>query len=362
MALSQGFSTAPTTTLPEEIKKRGAQRPTLLIVDDEPLITESLKGLFRRTYQVLTASSADQALEILRETDVEVIISDQCMPQKTGAEFLAEARLINADAVRVLLTGHADILAVIQAVNEGKIFFYLTKPWHSKELEAVIGKAMEHSLLMRDKRRLIEELRQMNVELEARVRERTQQLEERASELEKANQLISQMAFVDTLTGVANRRKLDETLAREVDRGARLNEPLTVILADIDHFKAVNDNFGHSMGDKVLQSIAQTLVAQVRQYDLVARYGGEEFLILMPGVQLNDGKAVAERFRRAISGMMIEGFPHQVTSSFGVATLLPGQPANRLFERVDQALYRAKEQGRNCVEVDPHEFEMEVPS
>lgn len=336
-----------------------ARLPTLLVVDDELEITTSLAHLFRRNYHVVTATSADEALTILKQQDVSVIVSDQRMPEKSGSELLAEARLMNSDVVRIILTGYADIEAVIQAVNEGQIFFYLTKPWRSNELQAVIGKAMQHNLLLRDNRRLVEELRQMNAELEERVKERTLQLEQRALELEEANRVISELAYLDTLTNVANRRSLNETLVREVDRGARLQLPLTVILADVDHFKQVNDTFGHAMGDKVLQAIAQTLVNQVRQYDLVARYGGEEFLVLMPGVALQDGQTVAERFRAAISTMIIDEFPRQVTASFGVASLLPGQAVNSLFDRVDKALYRAKENGRNRVELDIND-EMEA--
>lgn len=161
------------------------------------------------------------------------------------------------------------------------------------------------------------------------------------------------------MTNVANRRSLNEILVREVDRGARLDLPITVILADVDHFKQVNDTFGHAMGDKVLHAIAQTLVTQVRQYDLVARYGGEEFLVLLPGVALQDGRTAAERFRVAISKITMAEFPQQVTASFGVASLLPGQAVNTLFDRVDKALYRAKENGRNRVEVDIND-EMEA--
>lgn len=350
MALSKGFSAPISEKIDAAVTVM--QLPILLFVDDEQEIAASLADLFRRDYHVMTATSADEALAIMKQQDVSVIVSDQRMPEKTGAELLAEANLINADVVRILLTGYADIEAVIEAVNKGQIFFYLTKPWRSDELEAVIGKAMEHNLLLRDKRRLIEELRQINAELEERVKERTLQLEQRALELEEANRKISELAYLDPLTNVANRRSLNETLAREVERGVRLGLSLTVVLADVDHFKRVNDTFGHTMGDKVLQAIACTLLAQVRQYDLVARYGGEEFLILMPGSTLHDGELAAERFRAAVSAMSIDEFPQQVTASFGVASLLPGQPERALFDRVDKALYRAKENGRNRVELD----------
>lgn len=351
MVLSKGFSNQ-TGLLHSGLKSQTADLPTLLVVDDEQEITAALFDQFHRNYHVVIASSANEALATLKQQVVSVIVADQRMPGKTGSELLSEACLINPDAVRILLTGYADIEAVIEAVNDGKIYFYLTKPWNNKEMEAIIAKAMEYSFLLRDNRRLVEELRRVNAELEGRVKERTAQLEQRALELEKANQKISEMAYLDPLTGVANRRSLDETMAREIERVDRLGLPLTVILLDVDHFKSINDTFGHAMGDKVLQSIASKISDLIRPYDLIARYGGEEFLIMMPGVSIKDGGLAADRFRVAISAITIEGISRRVTASFGVATLLPGHPAYKLFERADTALYRAKQNGRNCVELD----------
>lgn len=350
MALSKGFSTS--AGLQTASKDGSAGLPILLVVDDEKQITASLADQFRHSYRVVTTASADEALVVLKQQEVSVIVADQRMPGKTGSELLAEACRIDPDVVRILLTGYADLESVIQAVNEGRIYFYLTKPWRNSEMESIVAKAMEHNVLQRDNRRLLQELRRMNAELEARVKERTLQLEQRALELEAANRRISELVYLDPLTGVANRRSLDETLVREAERGARLGLPLTAIMLDVDHFKAVNDTFGHAMGDKVLQAIAKTISSRVRPYDLPARYGGEEFLILLPAVSLMDGGGFAERFRVAVSEMTLAGFPGKITASFGVATLLPGRPWQTLFERADRALYRAKQNGRNRVELD----------
>ncbi len=350
MGLSKGFSSA--VAAPSAVNAEVARQPVLLVVDDEREITTSLADQFRRDYQVVTAASAEEALTLLQSHDISVIVADQRMPGKTGSELLAEVCLIDADVVRIILTGYADIDAVIQAVNQGQIFFYLTKPWRGQELEAVIGKAMEHNRLLRDNRRLVEDLRRINNELEARVKERTLQLEERARDLEAANRTISDLAYLDALTGVANRRSLDETLVREAERVTRLGLPLTVVLLDVDHFKSVNDTFGHAVGDKVLQVMAATVASQARPYDLVARYGGEEFLVMMPGATLKNGGVAAERFRAAIAALDIEGISRKLTASFGVASLTPGDQSATLFERADQALYRAKKYGRNRVELD----------
>lgn len=348
MALSKGFSISRRPHI--TTRTEAAALPILLIVDDEKEITTTLADQFRRDYCVKVAGCADEALTILKRHDVSVIVSDQRMPEKSGSELLAEACLINPDAVRILLTGYADLDAVVQAVNEGKIFFYLTKPWNTKEIETIVAKAVEHNLLLRDNRRLVEELRRTNAELEERVKERTRQLEERAMELEEANRKISNLVYLDPLTGVANRRSLDATLAREIERVSRLGLPLTIIILDVDHFKAVNDTFGHAVGDKVLQAIGATLSGLLRPYDLVARYGGEEFLIMMPGTTLKNGALAAERFRAAVSEIAIEGLSRQITASFGVATLLPGYPSDSLVERADKAMYLAKQKGRNRVE------------
>lgn len=141
------------------------RRHTLLIVDDEPDVLESLRHLFHRTYRVLTAEAGVPALEILAREDVQVILSDQRMPAMSGDAFLARARHVKPDAVRMLFTGYADIQAVINAVNEGRIFRYILKPWDPAELEGVIRQAIEQYELLADRRRLIEQLQQANAQL-----------------------------------------------------------------------------------------------------------------------------------------------------------------------------------------------------
>lgn len=349
MGLSKGFSAE---AKPQAAVGDPFPLPTLLVVDDEREITHSLADQFRKSFRVLTATSAAEAELLLLNHDVSVLVSDQRMPDKTGVALLADASRMNPDIVRILMTGYADIDAVIQSVNEGRIFFYLTKPWRHDELTIVLTKALEHSTLLRERRRLIEDLRLANVELEQRVQERTHQLEERNHDLEAANRRISEMMNTDALTGVANRRCLDETLAKEVSRCSRLELPLTVLLADVDHFKSVNDQFGHAMGDRVLQVIARSLGERSRPYDLVARYGGEEFLVIMPGATAEGGVQAAERYREGIGGQVLEGLGRPVTASFGVAALRPGESPSALVARADKALYGAKQNGRNRVVCD----------
>jgi len=162
----------------------------------------------------------------------------------------------------------------------------------------------------------------------------------------------------DALTGLANRRAFEVALEREVDRVARSGEPALLLTADIDHFKTVNDQWGHAAGDQVLKAVATALLDSVRPMDLVARVGGEEFAIILPNCPTAFGEAVAERVRRRVEHMPVAIGPSQqiaVSVSIGGAFApqwVRSSPALWL-ERADQQLYRAKAQGRNLVRLEP---------
>ncbi len=141
------------------------RRQTLLIVDDEVDVLESLRHQFHRTYRVLTSTSGAEAIELLENNDVEVILSDQRMPGMSGDVLLRKARELKPDTIRMLFTGYADIQAVINAVNEGHIFRYILKPWDSAELEGIIRQGIEQYELLAERRRLIAELQEANARL-----------------------------------------------------------------------------------------------------------------------------------------------------------------------------------------------------
>jgi diguanylate cyclase (GGDEF)-like protein len=183
-------------------------------------------------------------------------------------------------------------------------------------------------------------------------------VEERTRELAEANARLERLSSQDGLTGVANRRRFDEALDLEWRRAARAESPLSLVMLDLDHFKAFNDTNGHVAGDERLRQVAQALVpAAGRAGELVARYGGEEFAVLLPGTSLEDAAAFAERLRAGVERL---GLGHNaspvsrvVTVTAGVATTLPrehGSPAT-LVAAADGALYRAKREGRNRVVV-----------
>lgn len=171
--------------------------------------------------------------------------------------------------------------------------------------------------------------------------------------LHRQKEAAEALARTDPLTGLANRRAFDEAARLEVQRALRYGTPLALVLADLDHFKSINDGFGHHSGDEVLRQCARILSATVRHVDVVGRWGGEEFVILMPDTGLEEAVQAAERFRQAIAGTPVPLGERscQCTASFGVAALQRGMPdLDDLLSRADAALYRAKERGRNRVE------------
>jgi signal transduction histidine kinase len=180
-----------------------ARRHTLLVVDDEVDVLESLRHLFHRSYRVLTASSGDEALQLLNKNDVHLILSDQRMPGMSGDVFLSHARRLKPDAIRILFTGYADIQAVINAVNEGNIFRYILKPWDAVELEGVIRQAAEQYDLLAERKRLLAELQTANLQL----KRANQQLEE-ASQLKSAFIEVASHEFNTPITLVLGHSEL----------------------------------------------------------------------------------------------------------------------------------------------------------
>jgi diguanylate cyclase (GGDEF)-like protein len=169
-------------------------------------------------------------------------------------------------------------------------------------------------------------------------------------ELQEANATIERLARIDSLTGLVNRRTLDATLQREAARAERRGEWLSVIAADLDNFKFINDQCGHKAGDQVLMNAATVFGFQMRSYDLAARYGGDEFLLLLPGTSTDAAISVAERIRGNIAQIEVPTAARQITVSLGVASWSQGDTTDSLLARADAALYAAKRSGGNRVE------------
>ena len=160
---------------------------------------------------------------------------------------------------------------------------------------------------------------------------------------------IVETSLTDALTGLGNRRRLDEALAMEISRVRRVGGSLSAIMSDIDHFKRVNDEYGHGGGDRVLERFGALLKQNTRPTDIVARFGGEEFFVLMPHTGLAQAASKAEQLRIALESELIAPLTRPVTSSFGAAELFSGEDAKSFLGRVDAALYEAKKSGRNRV-------------
>src|SRR5439155_6302983 len=172
----------------------------------------------------------------------------------------------------------------------------------------------------------------------------------------RLHRIVERQALVDGLTGLANRRQCEETLASELARVERFGGALALVVADLDWFKDVNDRYGHPSGDAVLREFAALLQESVRDVDLAGRWGGEEFLLILPGTDLSGGAQVADRIRLALAGRIVlsaDGTPIPVTASFGVAGTPPATTAAELFSAADAALYEAKRNGKNRVESAP---------
>jgi two-component system cell cycle response regulator len=291
----------------------------ILIVEDEAISRRLLEYTLRRWgYDVVVTSDGREAWEVLQSPDSpSLVISDWMMPDIDGLELCNRIRKSERAVYTylIILTGKGRKEDVIKGLEAGADD-YLIKPFDKDELRSRI------------------------------------QIGERIINLERR---ILQLANTDSLTGLLNRRAFLEKMQIEVDRAIREDNPLSLIITDLDHFKKINDQHGHLTGDLVLQQFAQQLSANSRQYDLLGRYGGEEFAICFPGVDAQNVALIAERMRKTLENMRIcTGDPShdiQITASFGAATLNreSRETLNALFARADDALYRAKRDGRNRV-------------
>ncbi len=201
-------------------------------------------------------------------------------------------------------------------------------------------------------------LQRHQAELEQRVTLRTaelqasnSQLQNEIAERERMALLLEETARTDFLTKLINRRAMAQRLQNEVARIERAGGDFSLVLVDIDHFKHINDQFGHDIGDEVLKALSRAFEASVREQDVVSRWGGEEFLILLPNTGQDDAVEQAERLRALLDGdqLAIDRYPHRVTASFGVSQYHPGQSVESVLKQADVALYQAKAQGRNRV-------------
>lgn len=319
-------------------------RANILIVDDKPenlLVLESL--LDNLDCNIFKATSGNEALSLMLDYDFALVLLDVQMPEMDGFET---AELMRGSE----MTRYIPIIFVTAISKEKKCIFkgyevgavdYLFKPIEPMVLQSKVRVFLE----LYNQKKLIQEQKAL---LEIKIKE--------LLELKKANFLLENLSLIDGLTGISNRRSFDEYIKRCWKSSIRTGKPLSLIMADIDDFKAYNDNYGHLQGDDCLVRVARTMASSVkRPTDFVARYGGEEFAAVLPETDSEGAMIVAEEIRDNIENLRLKHEHSQaasyVTVSLGIATTYPKKTDSieEFINSADRALYSAKQNGRNMV-------------
>ena len=332
-----------------------APKCSLLIVDDEPYILPTLKALLAADYEVSTADCAESARAVFARQPVDLILTDQKMPRQTGIQLLEWVRANHPRTVRLLMSGYAELEDAVDAINRGQVYHYLLKPWRTEELLQILRNAAEKCSLERNRDQLLEQLRQLNAELEQRVGERTQALQEANQKLEQRARELERLALTDPLTGLFNRRAMEELARFELKRHARYPSPLTIGLIDIDRFKEINTRYLLPGGDEALKGLARILTNALREVDSVGSIGGDEFLIIARETNEEGAKHLAERIRATVAATPIPYRNHtirmSVSVSFAVAEGEAPAEFDIMYRLAAGAIRDAKDKGRNCFAV-----------
>ena len=312
-------------------KDAAAQDLQVLVVDDSPvyrkLVEHALEG---NPYSPMFAKSGREALELFGRYLPAIVITDWMMPDLSGLDLCQRLR---ADAHRgytyiILLTSIAEKDNVVKGLAAGADD-YLTKPFDPGELLARIGVG----------RRIIDLHRQIDAK----------------------NRLLEDLAHTDPLTGLPNRRAIEDWAARQLRGAARHGFPYWVVLADLDSFKSINDTYGHVSGDTLLQKFAEILKTVIRSSDICGRLGGDEFLLVITHVEAGSIIKTVERFREKLAEKQFEIGNEKVsiTASFGIAGFSGKEILDftTLVRRADKALYAAKRDGRNLIRIEPEKAE-----
>jgi two-component system cell cycle response regulator len=300
---------------------------TVLIIDDSETVRQRVQQVLLGSHVATTVLFAKDGLEgfkMLLNNRIDLVLCDVVMPGIDGFKFLSlkKARTELLEVPVIMLAGTAgDVHAKVRGLESGASD-YLTKPFDDEELVA-----------------------RCKVHLKIKALQ---------DELREKNQRLEELSNTDGLTRVVNRRHLMELLDLEFTRARRYNSTLSFIMVDIDHFKNINDHYGHQVGDQALMAVALVLRQDLRRNDVVGRYGGEEFSLLLPETSADGARVVAERYRKRIeeNRLSAEGDTVSLTASFGVAEVATDmKDIDALVRRADAAMYQAKHQGRNRVVV-----------
>jgi diguanylate cyclase (GGDEF)-like protein len=317
----------------------------ILYIDDEPHNLEAFsRAFFDADFvdEIYVADSPEKGLRLLESKEVSAIVTDQRMPSMTGTEFLARVIERHPDPVRLILTGYTDVKDIMDAINRGHVYYFVTKPWDAEELKITLRRALEHYDTVQELKQKNRELANAYANLEGSHREQVR---------------LYEMVITDEKTGVRNYHYFRIRLGEEFERARRYGKDLALLMIDIDDFKHVNDEHGHLVGDAALKEIAMQLVEGQRSVDVVARYGGEEFALILPETGLAGAQAIAERLRARVASHPFAasgGKPIELTISCGVSAYPHPDLTTKeeLIQRADRALYRAKGNGKNRVIAD----------
>jgi two-component system cell cycle response regulator len=303
----------------------GEQQVKVLVADDSVVSRKLVEHtLSEKQYSLVFAKSGREAVELFAEHQPALVIVDWIMPDLTGIEICKHIRSRTHASYTyiILLTGKSEKESVVEGLAAGADD-YLTKPFHPEELIARVGVGL----------RIVELQR----------------------EIEVKNALLQELALTDALTSLPNRRAIEEWAARQLSGAARHSFSFWVALADLDHFKDINDTHGHDAGDTVLKVFSQILKTNSRRSDICGRIGGEEFLLVLTYATEKGAKDVIDRVRAELAAtkFKFDGNSLTVTASFGLAGFVGTRAPdfNRLVALADTALYSAKRRGRNRVEV-----------
>ena len=313
----------------------------ILVVDDDPMTLLNLKKMFESDGKIVyTAENGDDALSLALDTLPDMIITDWRMPRVSGIDLckILRSTSITKHIYIIMLTGKETEEELVQALDAGADDFVM-KPFTPRVLAA----------RMKSGERIIRFQQTISHDREV--------IQKYAAKLAAANSKLETMAMTDELTGLPNRRSALNRLEEVVSESRRHNTPLSCIMIDIDHFKLINDNYGHNIGDRVLRKIADVFSTTARSYDMVSRIGGEEFLVICARSTLSDSRQLAERLRLAIHNLKISMDKHtiQVTISLGVAAWHDSMSTgDDMTKAADHALYQAKQRGRDRVESEAY--------
>ncbi len=325
----------------------------ILIVDDSRTVRAVLVSVLTKAgyNNIEQSDSASEVFTTLQKPDsiykdIDLVLIDIHMPGMNGIEFTRKIKQMeNYKDVPIIVLTSSRMVSFMEDAFEAGANDFITKPFHSIELIARVKSSLKLKQEM-DKRK----------ERETELMDRERELIEVNRFLEIANQSYLKSSALDGLTGITNRKYFNQSVEMEWNKAVRNSSALAVIMLDVDHFKAFNDNYGHQKGDDCLISVANTIKRTLtRPEDMVARYGGEEFVVLLPNINMGDVADIAEKIRKNVENLNIR---HEFSSAAGYVTISGGvsiatpdkvRSYEEIIRLADTNLYRAKDEGRNRI-------------